>query len=82
MAALAYADEIPISYPSRRGLPKMLVLSNNFENENYIIFNTKNTLYVKYWDLLMIMNIYIIKLDWLRLFVHWFDTWRFFSDVL
>ena len=29
--------------PSRRGPHKILVLCNNFGNENYIIFNMKNT---------------------------------------
>ena len=67
MGALAYADDITITCPSRRGLHILLILCNNFGNEeNYIIFNTKKTLCVKYGDLLMIINIYIhkIKLDW------------------
>ena len=48
MGALAYADDITITCPSQQGLHKMLVLCNNFGNENYIIFNTKKTLCVKY----------------------------------
>ena len=50
MGAFAYADDIIITCPSRRGLHKMLVLYNNFENENYIIFNRKKTLRVKYGE--------------------------------
>ena len=55
MGALAYADDITITYPNRRGLHKMLVLCNNLENENYIIFNTKKTLCVKYLLLLLLL---------------------------
>ena len=36
MGALAYADDITITCPSRHGLHKMLVLCNNFGNENYL----------------------------------------------
>ena len=50
MGALAYADDITITCPSRRGLPKMLVLCNNLGNGNFIIFNTKKTLSVKYGE--------------------------------
>ena len=50
MGALAYADDITITCPSRRGLHKILVLCNNFGNENYIIFNTKKTLRLKYGE--------------------------------
>ena len=55
MGSLAYADDITITCPSRRGLQNMLVLCNNCVNENFIIFNTKKTLCV-----LMTMNIYIL----------------------
>ena len=48
MRALAYADVITITCPSRRGLHKMSVLCNNFRN--YIIFTTKKTLCVKYGE--------------------------------
>ena len=67
MGALAYADDITITCPSRRGLHKMLVLCNNFGNENYIIFNTKKTLCVKYGEPVNDHEyIYFnkIKLDW------------------
>ena len=65
MGALAYADDISITCPSRRGLHKMLVLCNNFGN--FIIFNAKKTLCVKYGE--PVNNheyIYFnkIKLDW------------------
>ena len=46
MGALAYADDITITCPSRRGLHKILVLCNNFGNENYIIFLTRRRRYV------------------------------------
>ena len=67
MGALAYADDITITCPSRRGLHKMLVLCNNFGNEHYIIFNTKKTLCVKYGEPVNDHEyIYFnkIKLDW------------------
>ena len=67
MGALAYADDITITWLSRRGLHKMIVLCNHFENENYIIFNSKKTLCVKYGEPVNDHeNIYFnkIKLDW------------------
>ena len=50
MGALDYADDITITCPSRRGLHKMLILCNNFGNENDILFNTKKTLCLKYGE--------------------------------
>ena len=50
MGALAYADDITITCPSRRELYRMLVLCKHFGNNNYIIFNTRKTLCVKYGE--------------------------------
>ena len=46
MGALAYADYITISCPSRGGLNKMSSLCN--DNCNNITFNTKKTICIKY----------------------------------
>ena len=67
IGALAYADDITITCPSRRGLHKMLLLCNNVGNEMYIIFNTKKTLCVKYGEPVNdheYIYFYKIKLDW------------------
>ena len=61
MGALIYADDITITCPSQRGLHKMLVLCNNFGNENYIIFNTKKTACVNDYEYIYFNK---TKLDW------------------
>ena len=50
MVALAYADDITSSCPSRRGLNKMLSWCNEFANFNHINFNTKKTICIKYGE--------------------------------
>ena len=81
MGALAYADDITITCPSRRGLHKMLVLCNNFGNENYIIFNTKKTLCVKYGEPVNDHEyIYLKKLN--KTGMIRFDIWVIFSVVI
>ena len=43
MGALSYADDITISCPSLYGSSIMLDICYNFAQENFITFNTKNT---------------------------------------
>ena len=48
--ALAYADDITISSPSRRGLNRLLYICHTFALSNDIIFNTKKTMCIKYGE--------------------------------
>ena len=46
--AISYADDITLSYPSIRGLNRMLDICNKFAAEHYLIFNSKRSLAIKY----------------------------------
>ena len=46
--ALAYADDITISCPSRRGHNRLLYMCHTFALSNDITFNTKKTMCIKY----------------------------------
>ena len=48
MGALSYADDITISCPSLYGLSIMLDICTNFVHENFITFNTKKTVCIKW----------------------------------
>ena len=48
--ALAYADDITISCPSRRGLNRLLYICHSFALSNNITFNTKKTMCIKYGE--------------------------------
>ena len=48
--ALAYADDITISCPSRRGLNRLLYICHSFALSNNITFNTKKTMRIKYGE--------------------------------
>ena len=48
--ALAYADDITISCPSRRGLNRLLYICHTFALSNDITFNTKKTMCIKYGE--------------------------------
>ena len=48
--ALAYADDITISCPSRRGLNRILYICHSFALSNNITFNTKKTMCIKYGE--------------------------------
>ena len=48
--ALLYADDITLSCPSIRGLNRMLEICNSFAAEHNLIFNTKQSLGIKYGD--------------------------------
>ena len=48
--ALAYADNITISCPSRRGLNRLLYICQSFALSNNITFNTKKTMCIKYGE--------------------------------
>ena len=48
--ALAYADDITISYPSRRGLNRLLYICHIFALSNDITFNIKKTMCIKYGE--------------------------------
>ena len=52
MGALSYADDITISCPSLYGLSIMLDICNNFAHENFITFNTKKTVCIKFGELI------------------------------
>ena len=48
--ALAYADDITISCPSRRGLNRLLYICHSFALSNDITFNTKKIMCIKYGE--------------------------------
>ena len=48
--ALAYADDITISCPSRRGLNRLLYICHTFALSNDITFSTKKTMCIKYGE--------------------------------
>ena len=48
--ALAYADDITISCPSRRGLNRLLYICHTFAQSNDITFNTMKTMCIKYGE--------------------------------
>ena len=50
MGALAYADDITISSPSLQGLNSMLDICRIFALDNFIIFNCKKTVCIKYGE--------------------------------
>ena len=46
--AISYADDITLSCPSIRGLNRMLDICNKLAAEHYLIFNSKESLAIKY----------------------------------
>ena len=48
--AISCADDITIICPSIRGLDNMLNICNEFAQSNKIIFNSKNTICIKFGD--------------------------------
>ena len=50
LGSLAYADDITISCPSRRGLNRLLYICHSFALSNNITFNTKKTMCIKYGE--------------------------------
>ena len=50
MGALSYADDITLISPSLYGLNRMLDICNKFAIDNFIIFNSKKTICIKYGE--------------------------------
>lgn len=50
MGALSYADDITLSSPSLQGLNCMLSICNEFAHDNFLVFNTKKTVCIKYGE--------------------------------
>lgn len=50
IGAVAYADDVTLSCPSRRGLNRMLELCCSYAMSNDIMFNTKKTVCIKYGE--------------------------------
>ena len=50
MGALSYADVITLISPSLYGLNRMLDICNKFAIDNFIIFNSKKTICIKYGE--------------------------------
>ena len=50
MGALSYADDITLISPSVYGLNRMLDICNKFAIDNFIIFNSKKTVCIKYGE--------------------------------
>ena len=50
MGTLSYADDITLISPSLYGLNHMLDISNKFAIDNFIIFNSKKTICIKYGE--------------------------------
>ena len=56
MGALSYADNITMACPSLYGLSIMLDICNNFVLENFIRFNTKKTVCIKFGELIKLQE--------------------------
>ena len=52
MGALSYADDITISCPNLYGLNIMLYIYNYFAHDNFITFNKKKTVCIKFGELI------------------------------
>ena len=52
LGALSYADDITISCPSLYGLSIMLDICKKIAHENFITFNTKKTVSIKFGELI------------------------------
>ena len=50
MGALSYADDITLSCPSVHGLNKMMNICSDFATNNFITFNAKKTICIKYGE--------------------------------
>ena len=50
MGALSYADDITLSCPSVHGLNKMMSICSDFATNNFITFNAKKTICIKYGE--------------------------------
>ena len=50
MGALSYADDITLISPSLYGLNRMLDICNKFAIYNFIIFDSKKTICIKYGE--------------------------------
>ena len=50
MGALSYADDIALSCPSVYGLNKMMNICSGFATNNFITFNAKKTICIKYGE--------------------------------
>ena len=50
MGALSYADDITLSCPSVQGLNKMMNICSDFAPNNFITFNPKKTICIKYGE--------------------------------
>ena len=50
MGALSYADDITLISPSLYGLNRMLDICNKFAIDNFIKFNSKKTICIKYGE--------------------------------
>ena len=50
MRALSYADDITLSCPSVHGLNNMMSICSDFATNNFITFNAKKTICIKYGE--------------------------------
>ena len=50
MGELSYADDITLSCPSVHGLNKMMSICSDFATNNFITFNAKKTICIKYGE--------------------------------
>ena len=50
MGALSYADDIIVSCPNVHGLNKMMSICSDFTTNNFITFNAKKTMCIKYGE--------------------------------
>ena len=50
MSALSYADDITLISPSLYGLNRMFDICNKFAIDNFIIFNSKKNICIKYGE--------------------------------